>query len=977
MNKIITLISISIFNIASLTILAQSYQGPSVGTITGGVLVTTDDFASPIRTGEQVIRGPKNIQEPIEEPYFIDFGYDLPRMNYIEDKSVTENLLGGGNQTLLLKSFPGISMTNSIPPDPILAAGPNHIIACVNSEFIIYDKEGNILNNISADSWYNSALPNPGAFDPQVIYDHFSSRWVILYDNQNDAAQSAYFLISVSDDEDPLGFWYNYAIPADQNGSTPVANWGDYPQLGFDDKAIYINSRAFTFGGGVYQYNKIRIIKKSELYNANGGAVSWTDFWDITNPGGSTRVDVIEPCFMYTVSSDYYLLYASSAGGSSVSLYRISDPIGTPVLTGVNIAVPTYFSTPLANQLGGSGGNNGDSLRIESGGSRVRTHPVFRDGNLYAVHSIGNPDSTVFASVQYYIFDVNSNLLVDNAALGAIDYWYIYPAITVDNDHNIAITYSRTAKTEYIGSYFTTKLATDPPGTLEGSRVLQEGKGNYVVDYGSGRNRWGDYLAVFLDPTDEYNVWMLSEYAAGTNQWGTWIGEIRMTPYPGVHAYSETPSVDLKTVEVGFQSPAYSVILKNIGVDPMIITDIPESFDQFLMTSSLSFPITLNSYDSLQIDFAFAPADTGLFQINYPISSNDPIFTGFDLSARGYTISLVLDDTFYGYSGALADGRLISIDTSNAASSLIGISFEDNLTSITLNPINKILYGISSDELNTVFYRFDAANGGAFELLTLPVASLEGIAFDTLGTLYGASASGQIYVVDINAPNFTLLSDAHIGIAGITIDHKTDQMYACQPSVFGQPKDKIYSINPSTGDTLLVGKTGNTKAHNAIVVDDSGVMYIGIGAYASVSELLRFDLNTLSTTNMGFTGYKNITGLALLTGISTDVTDDRKSSIPGEFSMNQNYPNPFNPSTTIEYALPVDAKVRLVIYNLLGEVVNLLSDTEQKAGYHSFVWNSKDPKGNNLSSGIYFYELKADGVNGEQFSKLKKMILLK
>jgi len=972
MKKLVTLILCFFISVASLSVLAQSYQGPAVGSITGGVLVTTDNFSNPVRTGEEIVRGPKNIVEPIEAPYFINYGYELPKMNYIEDKSVVDNPLGGGSQTLLLHSFPGIPMTNSIPPDPIIAAGPNHIIACVNSEFTIFDKEGNEINNINADSWYNSALPNPGAFDPQIIYDHFSGRWVILYDNQNDAAQSAYFLISVSDDDDPNGFWYNYAIPADQNGSTSVNNWGDYPQMGFDDKAIYINSRSFTFTSGVYQYNKIRIINKTELYNANGGAVSWTDFWDITNPGGSTRVDVIEPCHMYTPTSEYYFLYASYSGGNTVSLYKITDPIGSPVLSGVNIAVPSYTQTPLANQLGGS------TILIESGGARVRTQPVFRDGILYAIHSIRNPNFATNSSIQYYQIDVNSNTLVDNGALGAQGYYYIYPAITVDKDHNMAMTYSRSADTEYIGSYFTTKLASDPPGTLEGSRLLQEGKGNYVVDYGSGRNRWGDYLGVFLDPSNEYNVWMLSEYAAATNTWGTWIGEVRMVPYPGVHAYSETPSVDLKTIEVGSQSSAYSIKLRNIGSDPLIITDIPSSFSQYLMTSTLAFPVTLNSYDSLQIDFVFAPTDTGLFQINYPITSNDPEFTGFDLSARGFTINSVLDNILYGYSGSPSDGRLVAIDTSNGTSSLIGISFEDNLTSVALNPVTKILYGISSDEFNTIFYRIDAAHGGAFELLTLPISSVEGIAFDTLGTLYGSSAAGLIYFIDLENQIFTVQSDAHIAINNITIDHKSNKMYACQPGGFGQPKDKIYEINPLTGDTLLVGRTGfNSKTYNAMAFDGTAVMYISTGLSGAINELIRFDLSTLTANSVGFTGYKNINGLSFLPGIPSAVNYNPRSSLPEEFSLNQNYPNPFNPSTTIEYALPVDAKVRLVIYNLLGEVVNVLNTTEQRAGYHSFVWNSKDDNGNNLSSGIYFYELKADGVNGQQFTQLRKMVLLK
>ena len=88
----------------------------------------------------------------------------------------------------------------------------------------------------------------------------------MTWDSEDDALQRAHFIIAVSDDSIPLGTWYTWALPANQNGNTVVSNWGDYPQTGFDKNAIYINSRQFAFSGS-YQYNKIRIIKKSDIYN--------------------------------------------------------------------------------------------------------------------------------------------------------------------------------------------------------------------------------------------------------------------------------------------------------------------------------------------------------------------------------------------------------------------------------------------------------------------------------------------------------------------------------------------------------------------------------------------------------------------------------------------------------------------------------------------------------------------------------------
>ncbi len=97
-----------------------------------------------------------------------------------------------------------------------------------------------------------------------------------------------------------------------------------------------------------------------------------------------------------------------------------------------------------------------------------------------------------------------------------------------------------------------------------------------------------------------------------------------------------------------------------------------------------------------------------------------------------------------------------------------------------------------------------------------------------------------------------------------------------------------------------------------------------------------------------------------------------KPAIPQEFSLSQNHPNPFNPQTSIRYALPQDAHVRLTIYNVLGQKVARLVDEHQQAGYKTLLWDGKDENGNLLASGVYFYRLDAD-----KFTEVKKMLLVK
>jgi hypothetical protein len=94
---------------------------------------------------------------------------------------------------------------------------------------------------------------------------------------------------------------------------------------------------------------------------------------------------------------------------------------------------------------------------------------------------------------------------------------------------------------------------------------------------------------------------------------------------------------------------------------------------------------------------------------------------------------------------------------------------------------------------------------------------------------------------------------------------------------------------------------------------------------------------------------------------------------PDDYELYQNYPNPFNPTTTIEFYLPIDKRVSLIIYDVSGrEVVKLIDDQELPKGKHKVVWDGRDKNGRAVSSGTYLYTLKFGN-----FEKTKKMLLLK
>ncbi len=139
---------------------------------------------------------------------------------------------------------------------------------------------------------------------------------------------------------------------------------------------------------------------------------------------------------------------------------------------------------------------------------------------------------------------------------------------------------------------------------------------------------------------------------------------------------------------------------------------------------------------------------------------------------------------------------------------------------------------------------------------------------------------------------------------------------------------------------FVAGKINSTNIENYSFVDNDVVN----GKY--YYRIKQIDLN-------GAFSYSSVVELDLITPIT--------------FSLSQNFPNPFNPSTTISYQIAKQGLVSLVVYNVLGKEVATLVNEVKSAGKYEIKFDAS-----NLSSGIYFYKLTADG-----FTSTKKFTLIK
>jgi hypothetical protein len=111
----------------------------------------------------------------------------------------------------------------------------------------------------------------------------------------------------------------------------------------------------------------------------------------------------------------------------------------------------------------------------------------------------------------------------------------------------------------------------------------------------------------------------------------------------------------------------------------------------------------------------------------------------------------------------------------------------------------------------------------------------------------------------------------------------------------------------------------------------------------------------------------------------TEVEEEQITGLPKSFVLYQNYPNPFNPSTAIPFSVydsqfvvhgPVHTTLK--VYNILGQLVKTLVDEEKSPGNYRIIWDGKDERSNEVTSGIYFYQLKT-----KDFTDTRKMVLLR
>lgn len=244
---------------------------------------------------------------------------------------------------------------------------------------------------------------------------------------------------------------------------------------------------------------------------------------------------------------------------------------------------------------------------------------------------------------------------------------------------------------------------------------------------------------------------------------------------------------------------------------------------------------------------------------------------------------------------------------------------------------------------------------------------------------------GQGYLLKISKPGDLLYPD----LSKEVVDNQSTIAFAGKPEWSLDVKAYEYNMTMTgllefNGQTLsssddiigaFVGETCRGLAQPIYVPELEGhFVFLTIYSDTAEGDSVRFQVydskadDTRKVENTVLFKSDDIGGQLLEPYVYTALANGDEL-VPYEFYLNQNYPNPFNPETTIEYGIPTDQHVELVIYNILGQKVTVLVDEKQSAGRYKVSFNETRF---GLASGVYFYLVKAG-----KFAKAHKLLLLK
>lgn len=541
---------------------AVSPEGPMV-TETAPPQLSRPVREIPVAKPEPILERELN---PRQNP-FVNFPLDFPNISGPIDPLLSTAAVNNGRTPTPTLTFEGVdNFCACSPPDTIGDVGPNHYVQMVNATlFNIYDKDGNLLTGPTDlnDLWTSGACSTSDYGDPIVVYDSLADRWLLAQFTPSNSV-----CVAISQTADPTGAYYGYEFVSPQ--------FPDYFKISVWPDAYYMSANESS-------YTAYALERADMLNGLPASSVRFSGQNNFLMPAdvdGPTSPPAGSPGLFYTFKDDSF-----HGGSDRLEVFELDVDWVTPanstftLAQGLNVTSYTYtvcgfFNLNCIPQLG-------TAQRVDA----VSEWPMWR----LAYRNFGSHE-TLLAN---FAVDVGS----DRSGIRWYELrrsggaWSIYqegthaPADTIhrfmgsiamDGQGNIALAYSASSNTMNPAIRYATRLASDPLGTLQAEETLYAGAGSQT-----GSNRWGDYSAISIDPSDDCTFWVTNQYypSNSSNNWNTRIGKFTIPEClasPTETDLSVAKSASAGAVFVG-DAITYTVNVSNngpISATNVVVTDV-------------------------------------------------------------------------------------------------------------------------------------------------------------------------------------------------------------------------------------------------------------------------------------------------------------------------------------------------------------------------------------------------------------------
>ena len=408
------------------------------------------------------------------------------------------------------------------PPDTVGAVGATQYVQVVNVGFAVFDKatKSVVYGPVPTStlwSGFGGQCQTDNDGDAVVVYDKAANRWII---SQFAVGTTPYLqCVAVSQTSDATGGWYRYSF-------SYASVFPDYPKMGVWPDAYYETFNMFN--GNTFAGSKLCAYNRSAMLT---GAATTQQCFQLSSSFGGVLPSDLDGATAPPAGSPNFLV---NFGSNSLNLWKFHVDWTTPANT--TLTGPTNL--PVASFTPACGGTNcvkqpSTNQKLDSLGDRLMFRLAYRTFGTYQSlvvnHSVkvGTARNNPYTGVRWYeLRNPGGTPSVFQQSTFSPDSNYRWMgSIAQDKQGNMALGYSISSGTVLPSIRYTGRLVGDALNTLQAEASMMNGAGSQTGQL----DRWGDYSAMSIDPSDDCTFWYTTEYlkATGSFNWSTRLASFK------------------------------------------------------------------------------------------------------------------------------------------------------------------------------------------------------------------------------------------------------------------------------------------------------------------------------------------------------------------------------------------------------------------------------------------------------------------